>query len=234
MSKNIALIMAAGKGKRMGTNVNKQFIEIKGKPILYYTLQAFSSCDDIDGIVIVAAKDEVIKCQEEIVDKYHFCKVISIVCGGEERHNSVFNGLIAVKEKVVDCDVVLIHDGARPFIKQEIIANGIKYAKKYGAAACGVTPKDTIKLRNESGFSENTFERDMLFCVQTPQIFDFNLIYNCHEKINELKTKVTDDTMVVEQFGNKVYLYPGSYDNVKITTAEDVAVGEYILSRELY
>lgn len=234
MSKNIALVMAAGKGKRMNSDVNKQFIEVNGKPILYYTLNVLSSCDCVDGIVIVASKDEVKKCEQEIVNRYKFKKVISVVSGGNERHNSVFNGLQEIKEKHLDCSVVMIHDGARPFVQKEIIEKGIEYAERYGAAACGVTPKDTIKTKGGDSFSAGTLSRDSLFCVQTPQSFRFDLIYNCHKKISEIKMPITDDTMVAEWFGNDVYLYPGSYDNIKITTQEDICIGEYILSKLAY
>lgn len=231
MGKNIAVIMAAGKGKRMKLDINKQFIMLKGKPVLYYTLEAFNSCPEIDGIIIVAAKDEIKRCQEEVVTKYHFNKVISIVPGGAERHNSVFNGLQEIERKHLDCNIVIIHDGARPFVEHELIKDGIRYADIYGAAACGVTPKDTIKSKKSDNFSAGTLDRDKLFCVQTPQSFKFNLIYNCHKRIYEIKDKVTDDTMVTEWFGNNVYLYEGSYDNIKITTTCDIAIGQYILSK---
>ena len=143
----------------MNANKNKQFLEVKEKPILYYTLNAFSNCKSVDEIILVAAKEEIKYCREEIVEKYKFNKVTSIVQGGKERQNSVLNGLLAIKK----CDIVMIHDGARPFVDSDIINNGIIYAEKYGAAACGVKPKDTIKIKDESGFSIGTPRREKLF-----------------------------------------------------------------------
>lgn len=225
MDKNVAVILAAGKGKRMGANKNKQFLEIKEKPILYYTLKAFSNCNLIDEIILVAAKDEIEYCRKEIIERYRFEKVTSIVSGGKERQHSVLNGLLAIE----NCNIVIIHDGARPFVDNNIINTGIMYAEKYGAVACGVKPKDTIKVKNECGFSISTPDRESLFAVQTPQSFKYDIILNCHKKVNKENISVTDDTMVVEQYGYKVYLYEGNYNNIKITTTEDLIIGEKIL-----
>lgn len=225
MKKNGAIVLAAGKGNRMGANINKQFLTMNEKPILYYTLKAFCECKSIDEVVLVAAKSEIEFCRENIVEKFKFIKVKAIVEGGAERQHSVLNGLKAIE----DCDVVLIHDGARPFITDAIIENGIKNAKLYGAATCGVTPKDTIKVKNDKGFSNETLNRNDLFIVQTPQCFKFDLILNCHEKLKEENIAVTDDTMVAERYGYKVFLYDGSYNNIKITTPEDLIIGERIL-----
>lgn len=225
MNKNVAVILAAGKGKRMGANRNKQFLEIKEKPILYYTLKAFSNSNLIDEIILVAAKDEIEYCRKEIVERYRFAKVTSIVSGGKERQHSVLNGLLAIE----NCNIVIIHDGARPFVDNNIINTGIRYAEKYGAVACGVKPKDTIKVKNEYGFSINTPDRESLFAVQTPQSFKYDIILNCHKKVNKDNISVTDDTMVVEKYGYKVYLYEGNYNNIKITTIEDLVIGEKIL-----
>lgn len=225
MGKNSAIILAAGKGSRMGEKINKQYLSIKGYPILYYTLKAFSENDHIDEIIVVVAEDEMEYCKNHIIEKYNFSKVKSIVIGGNERQNSVLNGLMAVSS----CDIVLIHDGARPFIADSIINSGINYANCYGAAACGVIPKDTIKIKDSAGFSLETPEREALFCVQTPQIFKYDLILDCHKRIHEEGIKVTDDTMVVERYGSRVYLYEGSYNNIKITTPEDLNLGKQIL-----
>lgn len=225
--KNIAIILAAGKGKRMKADKNKQFLQIKGKPILYHTLNAFSFCNEIDEIVLVAAKEEIDYCKKEIVKKYNFNKVKYIVEGGKERQDSVLNGLLAIENS--DCDIVLIHDGARPFVNNNIIENCISYSKKYGATACGVNVKDTIKIKDKNNFSIDTPNRESLFAVQTPQGFKYNLILDCHKKIKELKLIVTDDTMVVEKFNNKVFLYEGSYNNIKITTPEDLILGENLI-----
>lgn len=225
MSRNCAIILAAGRGSRMGETINKQYLNIKGYPILYYTLKAFSQSDCIDEIIVVVAENEMDYCKEEIIRKYDFIKVKDVVIGGKERQDSVLNGLKAVS----NCEIVLIHDGARPFINQSIISDAICYANLYGATACGVQPKDTIKVKDSFGFSVETPDREKLFCVQTPQGFKYDLIIECHKKIREQGIRVTDDTMVVEQYGNRVYLYEGSYNNIKVTTPEDLETGRHIL-----
>jgi len=230
MSKTCAIIMAAGKGKRMGSTINKQYLNIKGKPLLFYTLMAFSKCDLIDDIVLVTGENEMNYCKREIIEKYGINKVSQIVKGGKERQHSVLSGLLATK----DCDIVLIHDGARPFVSYGIIEEGIKFAKLYGATACGVMPKDTIKIKNHDGFVVDTLDRNFLVNVQTPQCFKYDLILNCHKRLLEEGAYVTDDTMVVERYGNKVFLYEGSYNNIKITTPEDLIIGEKIIEGYTY
>ena len=227
MSKNYAIIVAAGKGKRMGTDINKQFLNIKDKPVIYHTLKIFADSKAIDGIIIVCADNEIEYCKNEIVKKYQIDKVLKIVSGGKERQNSVYNGINALDS----CEIVLIHDGARPFVNNRIIEEGIKYAREYGACACGVVPKDTIKIRDIKGFSASTLNRNELFSVQTPQCFRYDLILECHRKLNRDKVNVTDDTAVVNYYGNQVYLYEGSYDNIKITTPEDLYMAERIIER---
>jgi len=227
MSRNCAIILAAGKGRRMGQSINKQYLHIEGYPILYYTLRAFSQSNCIDEIIIVAAESEVEYCREEIVEKYNFIKVKDVVIGGKERQHSVLNGLKALR----NCDIVLIHDGARPFINESIIENAVIYADLYGATACGVMPKDTIKMKDSRGFSIKAPSREMFFCVQTPQAFKYELILDCHKRINNDGIMVTDDTMVVERYGNRVYLYEGSYNNIKVTTPEDLEIGKQILKK---
>jgi 2-C-methyl-D-erythritol 4-phosphate cytidylyltransferase len=225
MNKTCAVVVAAGRGSRMGADINKQFLSIKNRPILYYTLKAFECCSLIDEIILVTAKNETEYCKSEIIEKYGISKVLNIVEGGLERQHSVYNGLKALK----DCEIVVIHDGARPFLDNRIIEEGIEYAREFGACTCGVQPKDTIKLKNSNGFSQITLNRDELFAVQTPQCFNYNLILKCHERILEDKVKVTDDTSIVEYCGYQVYLYKGSYNNIKITTPEDLSFGERVL-----
>ena len=221
-----AIILAGGKGKRMEAPVSKQFIEIKGKPIIYYTIKKFSENKKIDNIVVVLSKDEVGYFKENILEKYNL-KVDNIVIGGTERQDSVYNGLKSLED--TNTDIVLIHDGARPFISDRIIDDGIKFAQVYGACAPGVMPKDTIKIKNESNFSVSTPERGSLVAIQTPQVFKFNEILECHEKIKINNIVVTDDTMVAEKFGYSVYLYDGEYTNIKVTTPEDLILGEKLI-----
>ena len=227
MNDNVVLIVAGGKGKRMGAKVSKQFIEIEEKPILYYTLLRFEKCKNIDSIVLVLPKEEIEFSRENIIERYSFKKVKRIVSGGKERQDSVYNGLRAIEH----CNVVLIHDGARPFVEDRIIEEGIEWAEKYGAAACGVKPKDTIKVIDSCGFSDHTLNREELFCVQTPQCFRYDTILKAHEYIKDKGLIVTDDTRAVELIGHKVFLYEGSYENIKITTPEDLVFAENLIAR---
>lgn len=221
-----AIILAGGKGKRMGSAISKQFIDIKGKPIIYYTLKKFSENKKIDNIIVVLPEDEVKYFKENILKKYEL-RINKIVIGGKERQDSVYNALKSLKNS--STDIVLIHDGARPFISERIINEGIKFAEIYGAAAPGVMPKDTIKVKNEKNFSVDTPNRANLVSIQTPQVFKFDEILECHEKIRYNGEKVTDDTMVVEKYGYSVYLYDGEYTNIKVTTPEDLILAERII-----
>ena len=216
-----AIVLAGGRGKRMNYHKSKQFIEIKGKPVLVYTLEKFIYNKSIDEVILVLPEDEVDYCKKEVLQKYSL-KVDRIVIGGKERQDSVFNALEAMEK----ANIVLIHDGARPFISEKIIEEGIKYANIYGAAAPGVTPKDTIKIKNEDNISVDTPDRNTLVAVQTPQCFKYDEIYQCHRKIKEENAIVTDETSVVERYGHKVYLYEGDYNNIKITTPEDLILAE--------
>ena len=221
-----AIILAGGKGKRMGSAISKQFIDIKGKPIIYYTLKKFSENKKIDNIIVVLPEDEVKYFKENILKKYEL-RINKIVIGGKERQDSVYNALKSLKNS--STDIVLIHDGARPFISERIINEGIKFAEIYGAAAPGVMPKDTIKVKNEKNFSIDTPNRANLVSIQTPQVFKFDEILECHEKIRYNGEMVTDDTMVVEKYGYSVYLYDGEYTNIKVTTPEDLILGEKLI-----
>lgn len=218
-----AIILAGGKGKRMGAKISKQYIELNGKPILYYTLKRFVDCEGIDKIILVLPKDEIEYCNKEILE--NTLKVDMIVEGGKERQDSVYNAL----QKINDSEIVLIHDGARAFVSERVIKDGIKYAKIYGAAAPGVMPKDTIKVVDENGFSDSTPDRSKLLAIQTPQTFKLEIIKECHEKVKENNISVTDDTMVVEMYNNKVYLYNGEYTNIKVTTPEDLILAERLI-----
>ena len=221
-----AIILAGGKGKRMGSAISKQFIDIKGKPIIYYTLKKFSENKKIDNIIVVLPEDEVKYFKENILKKYEL-RINKIVIGGKERQDSVYNALKSLKNS--STDIVLIHDGARPFISERIINEGIKFAEIYGAAAPGVMPKDTIKVKNEKNFSIDTPNRANLVSIQTPQVFKFDEIFECHEKIRYNGEMVTDDTMVVEKYGYSVYLYDGEYTNIKVTTPEDLILAERLI-----
>lgn len=223
--KNIAIILAGGKGKRMNTSVSKQFIDINEKPLIYYTIKKFEECNEIDDIVLVLPKDEIEYFNNKIQSKYNL-KINKIIEGGNERNESVYNALKEIK--CSNDDIILIHDGARAFVSTEIILSGIYYSKKFACAAPGVIPKDTIKVKNSESFAVSTPNRSDLVAIQTPQCFKYSIIKECHEKIKNKNIIVTDDTMVVEYFGNKVYLYEGSYENIKLTTVEDLILAKYL------
>lgn len=226
MNKTAAIILAGGRGTRMHSDRSKQFIEVKGKPVIYYTLKTFIDNKDIDKIILVLPEDEVEYCRDNVLEKYGL-KVDAVAIGGSQRQDSVYNGL----KEAEGYDIVLIHDGARPFVSGRVIEEGIRYAEEYGSAAPGVMPKDTIKVKSSENFSVSTPDRSTLVAVQTPQCFKYDIIKECHNKIRKNHVKVTDDTMAVEIYGNQVYLYEGEYTNLKITTPEDLIMAEYLADR---
>lgn len=216
-----AVITAAGKGSRMGMEQNKQYAEILGKPVLARTIQAFEDCGAVDGIIITAVEAEIDYCKLNIIEKYGFGKVKAVVAGGETRQQSVFNGLENVS---ADCGIVLIHDGARPFIDDVSIRACIGAAAECGAAIAAVPVKDTIKRADASGFVDETIDRRSLWSIQTPQAFRCQLIVEAHGRAREEGFDGTDDAILVERLGLKVRLVMSSYYNIKITTREDMAI----------
>ena len=221
-----AIVLAAGEGKRMGSGIPKQYMLIKSRPLVYYALKAFEE-SAVDEVILVTGEDEIDYCKEYIVDRYHFNKVTKIVPGGWERYASVYFGLEAIE----DADYVLIHDGARPMINAELVQKCIYYVKKYRACVVGMPSKDTIKVVDQENYAVRTPERKTLWQVQTPQCFEFDLVKKAYEKMMENDDgKATDDAMVVEQeTGTKILLVEGSYQNIKITTPEDLAIAEAFL-----
>lgn len=227
MSKNAAVIVAGGSGKRMGTATKKQFIKLKDKEILAYTIEAFNKVDEIDEIIVVTGKEDIEKVRKEIIERYQFKKVKRVVAGGKERQDSVYNGLIAVS---AETSYVMIHDGARPFISEVIIKKALQETKDYKATIVAMPVKDTIKLVDkEQGVVEETPDREKLWMVQTPQTFDKELLLNAYKQAEERQLQVTDDSMIVEAYGHKVHVVLGEYTNIKITTPEDLVIGESIL-----
>lgn len=227
MSKNAAIIVAGGSGKRMGTAIKKQFIKLKDKEILAYTIEAFNKVDEIDEIIVVTGKEDIEKVRKEIIERYQFKKVKRVVAGGKERQDSVYNGLIAVS---AETSYVMIHDGARPFISEVIIKKALQETKDYKATIVAMPVKDTIKLVDkEQGVVEETPDREKLWMVQTPQTFEKELLLNAYKQAEERQLQVTDDSMIVEAYGHKVHVVLGEYTNIKITTPEDLVIGESIL-----
>ena len=224
--KYTAIVLAAGSGKRMNSKVHKQYLIIQDRPVLYYSLKAFED-SAVDEIVLVVGKGEEKFCRKEIVDKYGISKVKAIVEGGKERYHSVFEGL----KQTSDADYVLIHDGARPFVNQDIIRRCMQEVQKYQACVVGMPVKDTIKIADEEGYAKQTPDRKNVWMIQTPQTFSYALIYEAYEEM--LKTEdaaITDDAMVLERTkGKKSKLSEGSYRNIKITTPEDLLIANVYL-----
>lgn len=232
MSKCTAIVLAAGSGKRMKSDTKKQYMTILGRPLIFYSLKVFEE-SFINDIILVVSPGDVEYCQTEIVDKYGFKKVSHIVEGGKERYNSVYNGIKAAGE----CDYIFIHDGARAFVDNDILERCRVAVAESRACVAGMPAKDTIKLADGNGFVKETLNRNLLWTIQTPQVFEKSLIESCYQKLidseSELLSKgiaITDDTMAVETFSDvKVRLVEGSYNNIKVTTPEDIALGETIL-----
>ncbi|MFR5602313.1 MAG: 2-C-methyl-D-erythritol 4-phosphate cytidylyltransferase [Lachnospiraceae bacterium] len=234
-SSNIAaIVLAAGQGRRMESKIQKQYMELKGKPLLYHTLSAFErSC--VDQVIVVVGQGEIPFCRETIVDAFGFQKVVQIVEGGRERYHSVYEGLKALRE-LGGCSCVLIHDGARPLVTEKIIENAATGAEAYKACVVGMPVKDTIKTVDPYGFAADTPDRSRLWAVQTPQAFQWELIWNAYGKLMEQESfqqGITDDAMVVETMtSEKVKLIPGSYANIKVTTPEDMAIAAVLLEEQ--
>ena len=225
--RNTAIVLAAGQGKRMHSKVQKQFLEIQGYPVLYYSLRCFQESPLIQDIILVTGEESISYCKEEIVQKYGFTKVSAVIPGGKERYDSVYAGLCECR----DCEYVLIHDGARPFVTEEILKRGLQKVKETGACVIGMPSKDTVKVADEADFVSETPDRKCVWTIQTPQIFSYSLIREAHDSIRQKDmSKITDDAMVVEQeTGAKVALAEGSYQNIKITTPEDLDIAEAFL-----
>lgn len=223
---NGVVIVAAGTGSRMNMGINKQFIKLEGKEIIAYTIEKFYNNSNIEDIVVVVKEDESDFFKKEILDKYNF-KNIKIAYGGKERQDSVYNGLKLLDKK---CHVVLIHDGARPFVSDKIIDNCIEEAKNHKAVVVGVPVKDTIKVIDKDKYIVDTPNRSVLWAVQTPQTFDYNILIDAYKDAFKNGFYGTDDAMLVERIGYKVKMVEGSYNNIKITTQEDLNIGSQILS----
>ncbi len=214
--KTVAIITAAGYGKRMGRP--KQFLEIGGKPVLEWTIAAFDKTEVIDEIILVVNKEDVDKAKT-----FKYSKIKQVVAGGEERQGSVNNGLKMVAD---DTDIIAIHDGARPFISPEIIEKAVSEAKASGAVVVGVPVCDTIKrvTGNELRVT-GTVDRSDLWRAQTPQVFKKDIILKAYRCLD----KVTDDAMLVEKMGIPVKMVMGSYRNFKITIPDDLAIAEKMI-----
>ena len=228
--KTAAIVLAAGHGKRMHSKVAKQYLLLKGEPVVVHALRAFEKAG-MDEIILVTGADEVEFCKKDIVAQYNLSSVRQVVPGGKERYDSVWNGLKALMATGFPEDgIVLIHDGARPLVNGAIIARSVDGAREFSACVAAMPVKDTIKVADADGFSASTPDRSTLWQIQTPQAFQFRLIYGAYEKMfmpGTDRSHITDDAMVVERMTDtKVKFVEGSYSNIKVTTPEDMVIAE--------
>lgn len=227
-----AVVLAGGQGRRMHSAVQKQYLILAGKPLIVYSLEAFMR-SPVDETVLVVGAGEQEYARREILLPYGMEKAVAVAEGGKERYHSVYAGLQALQ----GCDYVLIHDGARPLVTQEIICRAIQGAVDHQACVVGMPVKDTIKVADDRGYAANTPDRARLWQVQTPQAFSYALVRQAHDRLmadESLQAGVTDDAMVVEGVaGQKVKLLLGSYENLKVTTPEDMVLAEALLRKRL-
>ena len=220
-----AIIPAAGRGKRIGASVPKQFLEIQGKPLLHHTLTVFASCKLIDYVVLVMPRADVDEMGEDWLNKYEIVR--KVVVGGEQRQDSVYNGFNSLEEGT---DIVVVHDGVRPFTTPQMIIATVEAAQQHGAAITAIPVSDTVKQAAD-GFVKQTVSRDGLWRVQTPQAFQYGLLQQAFKKAKKDSYYGTDEGSLVEYLGERVKIVPGSELNIKITRKEDLVLGESLLSR---
>ena len=222
-----AILAAGGKGIRLGNQTPKPFILLNHHPLIYYSLKVLSASALVDYILVVVEREHIAYCQREIVEKYRFTKVDKVVEGGKERQDSVYNGL---KELHPGTELVLIHDGARPFVSQQLIEETILVAQEVGAAIPGVSPTDTIKSINDGQWIEETLDRDSLIMIQTPQVFKYDLLKDAYEKAYQDNFYATDDALLIRRLGGSVKLVKGDYGNIKVTFPYDLKIAEKVLN----
>ena len=234
--RNVAIVLAAGSGKRMQSDVKKQYIELSGKPLIWYALNAFEMSEIITDVYLITSAEDIEYCRSEIVNAFAFSKVRDVICGGKERYHSVMAGIDAIA-KDGGCNYVFIHDGARPFVDEEMLKRLFADVKATEACVAAVKSKDTIKIANQKDYVVSTPNRNLSWIIQTPQVFEYELIKEAYGILKEEECGlpcqgivVTDDAMVVETWTkHKVKLTEGSYENIKVTTPIDLVVADAII-----
>ena len=206
----------------------KPYLELLDKPILTHTIGVFDRNTTVDTIFVIVNETDFDTCRSVVIEPYGFQKVAGLVPGGETRQDSVFNGLNMLPD---DTDFVIVHDGVRPFVTDEMIVTCLEAAADWGAAVVAVPVKDTIKITDRNGFVIDTPDRSQLWGIQTPQIFRRDLLVEAHQHAQRKQIQLTDDAALVEQLGLKVKCVMGSYDNLKITTPEDLTVAEALMTK---
>ncbi|MCK5162620.1 MAG: 2-C-methyl-D-erythritol 4-phosphate cytidylyltransferase [Desulfobacula sp.] len=232
-SQNFVIVVGAGKGLRMGSKTKKQYLRLSGIPILTRTISVFDKCDQVHEIVLVIPKEDSEYCKKHIIDPFGFAKKIHLVEGGKKRQDSVLNGLKCIQNRM-NCDkeaIVMIHDGVRPFVTQSIIEECIRNAIEYGACIPAVRITDTVKQVSFDLVVQKTLNRENLYNAQTPQTFKLDLILHAFEHAMKACFFGTDDASLLEYSGRRVVIIKGSKLNIKITTSEDLVLGEHLLSK---
>lgn len=223
-----AIIVSAGKGERFGGG-KKQFFLLDKKPILAHSLDKFESCPLICSVILVVSQEDLDYCLKEIVEKFQYRKISQVVAGGKRRQDSVKNGIDNLPK---DTEILVIHDGVRPFVTRVMIEDSIRSAIRYGAVVTAIPVKDTIKMANPDGTVLKTLNRESLWQAQTPQSFRIEVIRNAYYRAIEEGFTGTDDASLVERLGMNVHIIPGSYNNIKITTPEDLALANLLLKKD--
>jgi 2-C-methyl-D-erythritol 4-phosphate cytidylyltransferase len=226
--KTVAIIPAAGSSKRMQNNISKQYLLLDGIPVLAHTLGIFQRSSEIDEIFLIVPKRDIEFAHNGLAERYGISKVSKILAGGKERQDSVRNGIDALGS---DHDIVVIHDGVRPFISEELVHSAILEASRVRAVTVGVPVKDTVKSIDRHGIVVETLNRNHLWLTQTPQAFKREIIRKAYEAAYRDNFYGTDDASLVERMGVKVTMIRGSYDNIKITTKDDVMLAEILTKR---
>lgn len=226
--KTVAIIPAGGSGKRMQGRLSKQYLSVGGKPILVHTLSVFQRSPDIDEIVLVVLEEDIQRVRQMIVKPRGISKVRHVLAGGEQRQDSVRNGLAAIGD---DAEIVLIHDAVRPFVSEDLIHQAVREAEKHGAVTVGMPVKDTIKRVDQNGGVLETLDRQVLWMTQTPQAFKRSIIQEAYRKADEDQFYGTDDASLVERMGFRVKMIAASYENIKITTPEDLLMAEFLIKK---
>ena len=226
MAKVGAVIPAAGRGTRMGAAVRKQYLELAGRPLLGYAVKTLADCPLVGALALVCSPGDEQYCRTVVLEPLKLNKEVKIVPGGNERQESVYNGLLALS---ADTDLAVVHDGARPLLKSAELIRVIEAALACGAATLAAPVKDTVKVADERGLVLRTLKRETLWLTQTPQAFSYALLMRAHQQAAQTGFKGNDDASLVEALGEPVRLVTGSYANLKITTAEDLLVAAALL-----
>jgi 2-C-methyl-D-erythritol 4-phosphate cytidylyltransferase len=229
-----AIIVAAGKGSRMKGPTRKQYLELSGRPVLSYSLITFDACTLIEEIFLVVPKNDIDACRNKIISALDLKKKVHLISGGVHRQDSVYNGLLSVgKQPDIVSDIVVIHDGVRPFVRPEDLTACIRCTKKVDACILGTPASDTLKRVDKSQRIEKTLDRKNIWLTQTPQAFKYDLIMEAHEAARRDRVIGTDDASLVERLGKDVKIIDGNRYNIKITVKEDLAVAHALIDAAL-